>query len=105
MSSCSSVRVARFVTVLREAFDAHASDCGDRVAAVALHPDDHDSMAVAEVWGVPVMAFDDVAAGSFRLLCDATGVLIPEVETVNDLLERWTFQLDRRLPSSQSEAA
>jgi hypothetical protein len=97
--------VARFVTVLRHAFDEHARDCGDRVVAVALHPDDHDAMAVAEVWGLPVMAFEDVAAGSFTLLCDATGVVIPQVETVDDLLERWTFQLDRTLPGDQSAAA
>lgn len=79
----------------REAFDAHARDCGDRVVGVALHPDDHDTLSIAELWGLPVLAYDDVPAGTLRLLCEAEGVLIPQVYTFEEVLERWTYHLER----------
>lgn len=95
MGSCPVARVTRVLLKAAKAFEAHARDCGDRVVAIALHPDDHDELSIAEMWGLPVLAADDVPKGTLRLLCEANGVVIPDVHTVEDLLERWTYHLQR----------
>jgi hypothetical protein len=30
----------------------------------------------------------------YQLLCEAHGILIPEVDTVDELLDRWAYQLE-----------
>jgi hypothetical protein len=49
MPSCPIARVARVIEGVRDALDAHARDCGDLVLGVALHPDDHGELLVAEL--------------------------------------------------------
>lgn len=79
---------------IRDALREHDIACGDVVRGIALDPNDHSELGLAELWGIPALAWDDVPAGQFRLLCDAQGLLIPQVETVEELLERWTYHLD-----------
>ena len=90
-SVCPIPRVTRVLLGLEQAFESHAQRCGDRVVAIALHPSDHESLWIVEIWGVPVLAWDEVNRGQLRLLCDAEGVLIQEVHTVDDLLDQWTY--------------
>jgi hypothetical protein len=87
------------------ALDDHREKCGDRVLGIALNPVDHDELLVAEVWGVPVLAWDNVEAGGFRFLCEAMGALIPQIDTFEDLLEHWTYRLQPTPPSDDSIAA
>ena len=95
MASCPIARTTRILLGADEAFEAHAQDCGDRVVAIALSPADHDHLLIAEMWGLPVLAWDDVPDGTLRLLCEAEGVLIPQVHTFEDVLDRWTYHLQR----------
>lgn len=73
----------------------HDHDCGDRVTAIALSPGDHAALCIAEIWGLPVLAWSEVSDGRYRLLCEATGMLIPNVNTVEELLDRWAYALER----------
>ena len=95
MPSCPIARVTRVLEGVRDALDAHARECGDRVLGVALHPDDHDELSIAEMWGLPVLAWEEVPEGTLRLLCEARGVLIPQVDTCQELLDRWNYHLER----------
>lgn len=87
----STLLVARFVSRLRDVLEMHARDCGDRAVGVVLHPDDHERLRVAEVWGVPVLASDGVACGRLEVLCDARGVLVPEFHTFEDVVQQWKY--------------
>lgn len=87
-------RLVRVVEGIGAALHEHKDQCDDAVRGVALSPQDHARLNLAEVWGIPVLEWEDVAEGQLRLLCDRQGVLIPRVETVNELLERWTYHLD-----------
>jgi hypothetical protein len=75
--------------------DIHAADCGDRVIGVALRPDDHEALSLAELWGLPVLAWPEMRKATLRLLCEANGVLIPEVHTFDDVLDEWMYHLQR----------
>ena len=55
------------------------------------------------MWGLPVLAREQVPPGNLRLLCEALGVLIPEVDTCQALLDRWNYHLER--PSSDGQLA
>lgn len=101
MPSCPIARVTRVVQGVRDALDAHARECGDRVLGVALHPDDHDGLSIAEMWGLPVLAWEEVPRDTVRLLCEAGGVLIPEIDTCEELLDRWNYHLER--PASSQD--
>jgi hypothetical protein len=80
------------LTRCREVLDVHAGDCGGRVVAFLLHPEDQDGLAVVELWGIPVLGGDGVDKGRMGLLCEATGVvLIPPFDSVGDLLDRWKY--------------
>lgn len=92
MPSCPIPRVSRVFEGVRQALDRHERECGDRVSAVALHPDDHAHLSIAELWGIPVLAWDAVNPGNLRLLCDANGILILQVQTVDELLEHWAYR-------------
>jgi hypothetical protein len=87
-------RLARVVEGICAALREHDGRCDDAVRGIALSLQDHGLLNLAEVCGIPVLAWEDVAEGQFRLLCDRHGVLIPRVETVDELLERWTYHLD-----------
>jgi hypothetical protein len=87
-------RLARVTEGIRDALREHDGECGDGVRGIALNPADYAELGLAELWGIPVLAWADVTAGQFRVLCDRQGVLIPQVETVDELLERWTYHLD-----------
>jgi hypothetical protein len=104
MPSCSIARVGRVLDGIRGVLDDHARDCGDRVVGVSLHPADHAELSIAEVWGLPVLAWEDVPQGKIRLLCDAQVVLIPRIDTCQDLLDRWRYHLERPLPSDPMAA-
>lgn len=80
---------------VRADVNKHAADCGDRVVAIAFSPSDHRELCIAEIWGLPVLAWGEVMQGRYRLLCEATGVLIPNVDTVDELLDRWAYDLRR----------
>lgn len=103
MASCPIARVTRIIDQMPAAFDVHAADCGDRVLGVAVHPDDFDELSIVELWGLPVLAWDEVSRGTLHLLCEAEGYLVPPVETVEDLLNYCAFQL--RPPAQEDPAA
>jgi hypothetical protein len=105
MPSCPIARVTRVLEGVRDALDAHTRESGDRVLGVALHPEDHDELSVAEMWGLPVLACEEVPKGTLRLLCEARGVLIPQVDTCQELLGRWNHHLERPAASQDSLAA
>lgn len=96
MMDGSVCRIVRVLEGLREGFLAHADGCGDRVTGVALHPQDHEELGLFEVWGLPVLAWTEVTAGRYELLCEAKGVLIPRIDTFEELADHWTFALQRR---------
>lgn len=104
MSSCPIARVTRNLVAIGAALDQHREDCGDRVLGIALNPVDHRELAVAEIWGLPVLAWDDVGAGDFRVLCEANGSLIPQLETFEDLLDYWTYRLQPPPPDDSMAA-
>ena len=92
MPSCPIARVTRLLSCTREVLDRHAETCGDRVLAFVMHPDDHEALAIVELWGIPVLGGPAVSPGQMTLLCESSGaVLIPPFETVDDLVDRWTY--------------
>lgn len=91
-------RIAALVEEVRRALDKHKRQCGNRVVGIALDPEAHEELAIAEFWGLPVLAWDEVPKGEIELLCESMGVLVPPHDTVDDLLERWTYHLDRPTP-------
>jgi hypothetical protein len=105
MPSCPIARITRVLEGVRAALGAHERECGDRILAVALNPDDHHELVIAELWGLPVLAWDHVPEGAFRLLCEGFCVLVPQVDTYEELIERWTYHLDRPAPASGPVAA
>lgn len=105
MSSCPIARVTRVLEGARDALETHALECGDRALGLALHPDDHDELSIAEMWGLPVLAWEEVPQGTLRLLCGARGVLISQVDTCQELLDRWNYHLERPASSENPLAA
>jgi hypothetical protein len=95
MSSCPSPRAVKILMGLRADFAKHEVECGDRVTAIALSPGDHEALCIAEVWGLPVLAWSKQQEGRYRLLCESNGLLIPNVDTVDELLDRWAYDLQR----------
>lgn len=79
--------------MLNQAIEAHADDCGDRVVGVALSPKDFNGFQVAEFWGLPVLEWDEVDDDCFRLLCETTGTLMPDLETVDEFEEYCRYRL------------
>jgi hypothetical protein len=79
------------------------------VVDVALNPDAHDALSMVEVWGLPVLAWEQIELGSVRLLREADVVLIPPVETGQDLLDRgattWNARSRARFSRPRSGAA
>jgi len=78
---------------LQANLDDHAERCGDRVTGIALSPTDHEELGIAEFCGIPVLSWEDVPEGRHRLLCEADGVLIPSIETFEELADRWRYDL------------
>lgn len=97
MPSCPSERIVKILAGVRADLEKHANRCGDRVLAIALSPSDHSELGIAEIWGLPVLAWGEVTDGRYRVLCEAEGVLIPNVETVDELRDRWAYDLQRPL--------
>ncbi len=95
-------RITRVLTKIRTDLDDHACACGDRVLGIALHPDDHAELGLVEMFGLPVLAWDEVERGVLKMLCEAEGRLIPRVETAEELLEHCTYSL--RPPDSQDSS-
>jgi hypothetical protein len=103
MGSCPIARIGRLIMRARDVLDQHASECGDRVLAFALNPVDFAAMSVCELWGLAVLEWEEVEKGTLTLLCEADGVLIPQVDTVQELIDRWTYDLKR--PDNEADAA
>jgi hypothetical protein len=82
------------LTAVESNFRDHERDCGDHVVGIALHPQDWEELCVAEIWGLPVLACDDIEAGRLELLCESNGTLIPQVDTFEELRDRWTYHLE-----------
>lgn len=70
---------------------------------IALSNEDWDALQVAEIWGVPVLAWDEVGGGRVQLLCEAHGCLIPPHDTVQDILDHCNYRL--RPPARSADAA
>lgn len=100
MMSCPSPRAVKILVGLRADIEKHAQACGDRVLAIALSPSDHRQLSIAEIWGLPVLAWAEVDDGKYRLMCEAEGLLIPNVDTVDELLDRWAYDLQRPAASA-----
>lgn len=96
-------RVVRIIDGVRANLEEHDASCGDRVTGIALHPSDHEELQLVEVWGLPVLAWEDVSEGHCELLCEANCVLTPEIRTFEELKDHWTFALPR--PVRESEGA
>jgi hypothetical protein len=73
MSSCPIARVTRVLEGVRDALDAHARECGDRVLGIALHPEDLGELSVAEMWGLPVLAWEEGSTGHAPALVRGPG--------------------------------
>ena len=91
-------RVVRIIDGVRANLEEHGTSCGDRVTGIALHPSDHEELQLVEVWGLPVLAWEDVRRGYCELLCEANCVLTPDIGTFEELKEHWTFALPRPVP-------
>jgi hypothetical protein len=89
----------RIIAQLDADIASHAADCGDRVTGIALNPGDHAELCIAEIWGLPVLAWTEVEKGRCVLLCEANGILIPNVTTVDELIERWAYDLQPAPPT------
>jgi hypothetical protein len=95
MSPCPVPRIVRIIEGLRGDLESHASTCGDRPVGVALSPADHAELRVAEIWGLPVLAWAEIEPGHYKLLCEAEGILIPHIDTFEELADRWAYHLQR----------
>ncbi len=84
-------RIVRVLLGLQASFDNHTATCGDRVLAIALSGIDWDELGVAEIWGLPVLAWEDIEPGRVKLLCEKEGHLIPQIDTVDDLTDIWDY--------------
>lgn len=93
MARCPIARVVRVIDGVRDNIEEHEATCRDRVVGVAVHPRDHEELQIVEVWGLPVLAWDEVAAGRYSLLCEANGILTPDLKTFEELEELWKFGL------------
>ena len=100
VDGCPTERVVRIVVQVRCSLDEHAATCGDRVVAVALNPSDHETLRLAELWGLPVLGWAEVAQGRYTLVCERNGVLVPRVDTFEELVEHWAYDLQR--PTTQT---
>lgn len=61
--------------------------------AIALSEADFESLEIAEIWGLPVLAWSEVEPGRVKLLCQRESRLVPPHETVEDLIEAWDYRL------------
>ncbi len=95
MTRCPTKRVVLIIEGVQANIEEHAESCGDRVTGVALSPADFDELGLIEVWGLPVLAWEAVEPSRCLLLCEAVGILTPDFETVDELLEHWRFALPR----------
>jgi hypothetical protein len=65
----------------RAALEQHASECGDEVHAVLLNPGNFELLGIAELWGILVLACDDVPPKRARIFCERLGRLEPVEDT------------------------
>lgn len=93
MTFSPRVRATKIIEGVRKDLVAHADTCGDRVLGLALSPADHAQLQLAELWGLPVLAWTEVEDGRYRLLCEAVGTLIPQLDTADELLDYWACHL------------
>jgi hypothetical protein len=83
--------------------DGHAEGCDDRVVGIVISNEDFDELEVAYIWGVPVLASDEIERGRLELLCEAHGTLIPPHDTVQDILDHCQYRLET--PRRSEDAA
>ena len=99
MASGRLERIVRILGGLEDSFAHHAESCRDRVVGIALSDRDWDELGIAEIWGLPVLAWDELDVGRVKLLCEANGSLIPPHDTVEDLQDIWKHRL--RVPAGE----
>jgi hypothetical protein len=93
MSRPQLLRTIRVLDSLAASFAHHAETCGDWVMAIALGDADFEDLELVEVWGLPVLAWDEVGAGRVKLLCQRESRLVPPHDTLEDLIESWEYRL------------
>ena len=93
MARARLMRTIRVLDGLTTSFALHAETCGDWVTAIALSETDFETLEIAEIWGLPVLAWSEVGPGRVKLLCQRESRLVPPHETVEDLIEAWDFRL------------
>jgi hypothetical protein len=55
----------------RAALTDHTTRCGDEVHALAINSANFDLLDLTELWGIPVLAWDEVPPMRVRLLCES----------------------------------
>jgi hypothetical protein len=93
ISQAQLLRTIRILEGLAANFAHHAESCGDWVMAIALSEADFEKLEIAEIWGLPVLAWSEVELGRVKLLCQRESRLVPPHETVEDLIEAWEYRL------------
>jgi hypothetical protein len=93
MSRSQLLRTIRVLDGLTTSLARHAETCGDWIMAIALGETDFEELELVEVWGLPVLAWEEVGAGRVKLLCQRESRLVPPHETVEDLIEAWECRL------------
>jgi hypothetical protein len=63
---------------MRMALDSHNARCSEPAHAILLNPIDHGLLGWDELWGLPVVASEDVKIKRIRIECD--GEASDEVE-------------------------
>ncbi len=61
--------------------------------AIALCEADFENLELVEIWGLPVLAWEEVSAGRVKLLCQRESRLVPPHDTLEDLIESWEYRL------------
>lgn len=63
---------------IRRALDRHNSRCPMEAEAILLHPYDHGLMGYDELWGIQVVADEDVPVKRCRIKCHGSAETIDE---------------------------
>jgi hypothetical protein len=74
MSAKPATVIRRFDVVnliaMRNALDRHNAACSKRANAIHLNPIDHGLLRWEALWGLPLVADDDVRVKYFKIECD-----------------------------------
>lgn len=79
-------RLIALLEALPGYLDHHEGRCAEYIQYLAMHPEDFEGLGVVEIWGIQVVAYEDVTKGTLRVLCDDQGCGVPDIETADELL-------------------